>query len=123
MTHLHTSAAAGLLPRPLSIDDRDFLVVLARHDNQIYFCETTVENATEEQVVADIASGAIENAVAVLMLNVADNTSRDVSKEIARKVLGEHLDAYGEPQRRVIDFLEEHLGCLAVVQATREHAS
>ena len=103
--------------------DRDFCIVLCRHDGEYYFAETRIADATESQVAADIASGQIEHPYAVFSLNVADNSSRDVSEDTARAVLSKMLDDDGKIADHVVDFLEEHLGCRDVAQAVREWLS
>ncbi len=107
--------------------DRDYCIVLRRgpySPNQPgdYFPDTPAAAMTEDQVVKDIASGEIENIVAVFRFNPVEHTCDDISEDVAWKVLATHLDDYAAPQSWIMSFVEDNLGCKAVAVATREYA-
>lgn len=102
--------------------DRDFCTVLCNHKGSRYFAELGIDRTSEASVTEDIASGQIEHVEAVYQFNPVEGTCRDISEDVARTVLGIHLDDDGEVGAGVIEFLEDHLGCRTVAEAQREHA-
>lgn len=100
------------------MDETSYLVLTDRNGEV-----AAINVADADEAVADIASGQIEHATNVVRIDVWTGVTTDISKEIARRVLGEHLDGYGAPQKWAIGFLEAALGCQAVAVATREHAA
>lgn len=105
------------------IFDRDFYAVRCWHDGTAYFAELTDAQASDlDSIIAGIASGQIENVTAVFQFNPVENFSRDVSEDVARKIIGKYLDDDGDVEGPALDFLEDHLGCRAVAEAVREHA-
>ena len=98
----------------IDILDRDFCIVLCRHDGETYFAEMVTKDSTEVQVADDLADGQYEHAIAVLSFNPALGVCRDISEDIARTILTKEIEDNGKPGEHIIDFLEQHLGCRAV---------
>jgi hypothetical protein len=105
---------------PDQANDRDFCIVMARTKAGAFFAETDTDKATQESAIKAIADGVITDATAVIMFNPVENFSRDISEDVARGVLANHLDEFGEPQSWAVEFLETHLGCQTVADAVRE---
>lgn len=101
-------------------DDRSHYLVLCRMDGEDYFPERDASDCTEQETVFDIASGQLTGVQAVFCFNPIEGWSRNVTEDIARQVLAEHLDAYGSVEEWALGFLEHALGCQAVVVAQRE---
>ena len=98
--------------------DRSFYAILARaSDGGIYMPERVVKNpgAHYVELISDIASGQVENVLAVFAFNPTEDWSCDVSEDVARDVLREH--GITRPAR---EFLEDQLGCELVAMAERE---
>jgi hypothetical protein len=105
--------------------DREFYTVLCRYyDGQLHFAELAMKDATEDEVVLAIASGQLEQVVAVFSFNPVENFSRDVTEDVARAVLAQRLDDSGLIDgANVREFLENALGCRAVAEAESEVVS
>ena len=98
--------------------DRSFYTILARaSDGDIYMPERVVKNPGNEHVelISDIATGQIENVLAVFVFNPTERWSQDTSEDVARDILREH--GVTEASR---EFLEDQLGCELVAKAERE---
>ena len=108
---------------PLGLDatDRDFCTVMCRHDNVVYFCETVADDATEDKIAADIAEGQIEHALAVFSFNPIEGWARDISEDVAYKVLILQLTEHSMVADHVVQFLELHLDrrCRDAMRITR----
>ncbi|GGC70489.1 hypothetical protein [Chelatococcus reniformis] len=88
--------------------DRNLYIVIAKHPSGDYIPETSLINATAEQVVVDLYDGQYGDIEAVYRFNPAAGTSARADAEIA-ELLSEYSRAIlNTPHAGVRDFIEAH---------------
>lgn len=94
--------------------DRSFYVIVCRGiSGEPFANERMLAGMTETAVVADIASGQLEEVLSVFEFNPAEGWSRDVSEDIARAIF-----LQGPIPAVCIDFVQDY-----VPEALRESAA
>jgi hypothetical protein len=74
------------------------------------YCETDIERADLETVIADLMSGEFNDPVRVVAFNTLEHWAGDVSRQIADEIQ-ERCDIAGEPvPEHLRDFVEDHTG-------------
>jgi hypothetical protein len=103
------------------MNDTPILVVECQaSDKTRYFRERDSDRCNWNNTVADIRSGDLEKVHAVYEIGRSVPVTEDIARDVLASEINENL---GSVSPHLIDFLEEHLGCLAVAQAQREFAA
>lgn len=86
------------------------------------FVERDCDRLGLSNTVSDILSGQVEGVRKVYRADLETKSFHDVSEEVAAEIMFQLGEANAEPTGEVLDYLEEHLGCRAVAEFTREAA-
>jgi hypothetical protein len=101
-------------------NDRVYYLIIADlmlHGRCVSTIEDTHDLLTERQVVEYVAT--TDNVQRIIEVNVAENSSRDISEDIAQAMIRSPI----ELTECVRGFLEDQLGCDVARQAMHEMAA
>src|SRR5262245_35266629 len=99
------SNTASLAPRSFSYDTTVYIVLNDFAKFGHAYAETDESEADESAVISDIISGAHSNPLRVVAFNTHEGWSRDVTEEIAGKILDLNRQgtALGEAAREFVE--------------------
>jgi hypothetical protein len=76
----------------------------------LIYCESDVETADVENVIADLLTGQYTNPLRVIAFNVADGWSRDISAEVAAEIRRRCDLQLRDVPSSIQNFVERHEG-------------
>jgi hypothetical protein len=76
----------------------------------LIYCESDVETADVENVIADLLDGQYSNPVRVISFNVGDGWSRDISAQVAAELRRRCDLQLRDVPSSIQDFVERHEG-------------
>lgn len=98
------------MANPSIIKDRMVYLVICGHKSGPYIPERNIADMDRKSIVADIASGKIDDVLQVIEFNPIEGTSRDVTEDIAHDVMTVWADE-GEPLLNwQFEFVEQFIG-------------
>jgi hypothetical protein len=109
-----------MTPQPQGNDDRIYYLIItdvALRGRRVSIIEDTSDLITERQVIEFVSR--TENVRRIIEVNVGENSSRDISEDIARAMIHAPI----ELNDCVKEFLEDQLGCDVARQALHEIAA
>jgi hypothetical protein len=74
----------------------------------LIYCESDVETANVENVIADLLTGQYTNPLRVIAFNVADGWSRDISAQVAAEIHRRCDLQVRDVPKSIQDFVERH---------------
>jgi hypothetical protein len=76
----------------------------------LIYCESDVDTATVENVIADLLDGQYSDPVRIIAFNVADGWSRDISAQVAAELRRRCDLQLRDVPSSIQDFVERHEG-------------
>jgi hypothetical protein len=99
----------SIIPGRETVQDACLVIDDLGHLGLIY-CESDVETADVETVIADLLDGQYFNPVSVICFNVDEGWSRDISAQVAAELRRRCDLQAGDVPSSVQDFVERHEG-------------